>query len=99
MSNTIAQTILAQLGGGRFVAMTGARDLVASPQALQFGIGRGAANKANKVRVTLTDADLYDVEFYSLRGVNLREVGRVEGVYADNLRRVFTEQTGMAVSL
>jgi hypothetical protein len=85
---TIAQTILAQLGGNRFCAMTGARDLVADAKALQFSIGRGAVNKANKVRVTLTDADLYDVEFYSLRGVNLRQVGRVEGVYAEDLARV-----------
>lgn len=62
MSNTIAQTILAQLGGNRFLAMT--------------------------------DADLYDVRFLTIRGVNMTERGTVEGVHADSLAAVFTEQTG-----
>ena len=44
MSNTIAQTILTQLGGNRFLAMTGAKDLVNTGKGLQFAIGRGASN-------------------------------------------------------
>lgn len=94
MSNTTAQTILAQLGGNRFLAMTGAKDLVHTGKGLQFSIGRGASNKANKVVVTLTDADLYNVRFVSIRGTKITERGTVEGVHADRLAAVFTEQTG-----
>lgn len=94
MSTTIAQTILAQLGGNRFLAMTGAKDLVNTGKGLQFAIGRGASNKADKVVVTLTYADLYDVRFLTIRGVNMTERGTVEGVHADRLAAVFTEQTG-----
>lgn len=94
----VAQTILEQLGGNKFVAMTGAKQLVAGPDFLQFGIGRGARNKANKVRVTLA-GDLYRVDFYNIRGVNVREVGTVENVYADRLAGVFTEATGFDTRL
>lgn len=95
----IANTILSQLGGSRFVAMTGAKNLVGSASALQFDIGRGATNKANKVRVTLGADDLYTVEFFHYRSLNLKPVGSREGVYADNLRAVFTDATGMETSL
>ena len=96
----IAQTILEQLGGNRFVAMTGARDLVAGSNSLQFSIGRGATNKANKVRVTLETSDTYMIEFWSLRGLNLKSCGRpVRSIYADRLQAVFTEQTGLDTHL
>lgn len=95
----IANTILAQLGGNRFTAMTGAKNLVGGASSLQFDIGRGATNKANKVRVTLGADDLYTVEFFHYRALNLRTISKREGVYADNLREVFTSETGMETSL
>ena len=53
MSTTIAQTILAQLGGNRFLAMTGARLLCDLGDGLAFNLPRGAKNKANKVCIRL----------------------------------------------
>lgn len=96
---TTAQTILAQLGGSRFVAMTGAKDLLNGGNSLMFRIGRGAKNKANKVRVTLTDRDDYTVEFFNQRGLDLKVISERSMVYADNLREVFTAETGMYCSL
>lgn len=96
---TAAQTILAQLGGNRFCAMTGASSLVGGDNMLQFKIGRGAVNKANTVRVEIDDTDTYTVKFYAVRGVNVRQISEHSMVYADGLRRLFTEQTGMATSL
>lgn len=97
----IANTILSQLGGSRFVAMTGAKNFVAIEKGLQASIGRGAKNKANKVRITLTPADLYDVEFYrfSSRTFDCPSVGKVEGVDAESLARVFTNATGLDTRL
>lgn len=90
----VAETILEQLGGNRFIAMTGAKQFAGGADMLQFSIGRGAKNKANKVKVTLA-GDLYRVDFFNIRGVNIKELGTVENVYADRLAAVFTEQTGL----
>lgn len=96
----VATQILEHLGGHRFTAMTGAKQFVGSDRALQFSIGRGATNKANKVRVTLATDDTYTVEFFNLRGVNCKPCGEpVERVYADRLAAVFTECTGMDTHL
>lgn len=96
--STIAQTILAQLGGNRFLAMTGAKQLCVLGNGIKFDLPRGAKNKANKVTITLTD-DLYTVKFYSLRGVNLTERGEFEMIYAERLASLFTEQTGFCTHL
>ena len=98
MSTTIAQTILAQLGGNRFLAMTGAKQLVALPTGLQFSFPRSAKNKANKVAIRLA-GDLYTVKVYSLRGVNVTERGEFEMIYGDRLAALFTEQTGFDTHL
>lgn len=96
----VATQILEQLGGNRFVAMTGAKQFVGGERSLQFSLGRGATNKANKVRVTLATDDTYTVEFFNLRGVNLKPCGEpVERVYADRLQAVFTERTGLDTRL
>lgn len=99
---TTAGTILAQLGGNRFLAMTGARNLLNCSDALQFDLPRGSAkNKATKVRVTLTSADLYEVRFmrWNSRALLCDELGTVEDVYASDLRRVFTDATGLHCTL
>ncbi len=54
MSTTIAQTILTQLGGNRFLAMAGAKQLVDLGNGLQFAIGRGA---------TITERGTFDTHF------------------------------------
>jgi hypothetical protein len=96
----VATQILEQLGGNRFAAMTGAKQFVGGERSLQFSLGRGATNKANKVRVTLAGDDTYTVEFFNLRGVNLKPCGEpVERVYADRLAAVFTEATGFDTRL
>ena len=97
MSNLqTANTILAQLGGKRFVVMTGAKNFVGSADSLGFSLpARFAKGGINKVRVTLTPDDLYTVEFFKLRGVDIRVIAQVEGIYADQLQSAFTEATGL----
>jgi hypothetical protein len=93
---TIARTILEQLGGGRFVAMTGARAFVSTGKGLRF---RLPCRKANVVEITLTPSDEYDMRFWLLRGDNVKEVKRFEGVYFDQLQDLFTEATGLYTHL
>jgi len=98
----IAQTILAQLGGNKFAVMTGAKNFAFDSKdqcgSLIFAIGRNSKG-INRVAVTLTADDLYDVTFYSLRSLKLTTKGEAKGIYADRLRDVFTEHTGLYTSL
>lgn len=97
---TVAAIILAQLGGNRFIAMTGARDLVRNDNALSFKLPRGARNGINYVTVVLTPADLYNVTFYKMtRGLNVHTISAAEGVYADKLQATFMAATGLDTHL
>lgn len=98
MSTTIAQTILAQLGGNRFLAMTGANQLCDLGDGIMFNLPRGAKNKANKVAIRLV-GDLYTVKFYSLRGISIVSRGTFDMIYGDRLAALFTEQTGFDTHL
>lgn len=91
--------ILEQLGGNKFIAMTGAKCFVNTGKGLQFSIGSGAVNKANKVLITLDGEGLYTVKFFNIRGVNVVDKGEFQGVRADGLQALFTAQTGFDVSL
>ena len=98
----IAQTILAQLGGNRFIAMIGAKNLLATESGLQFHFPKGAKSRANVCRITLSPSDLYTVEFmaYNRRTFDCKPVGQADfGVYADQLQALFTARTGLYTSL
>jgi hypothetical protein len=97
---TIAETILNQLGGKRFLVMTGAKLLLAHPSGLSFHLPSNFAEKGiNRVRIELTAQDLYDVTFSRCRGLKSFYEHKVEGLYCDQLRSVFTETTGLELSL
>lgn len=97
----VAQTILQQLGGQRFIAMTGARNLVFEKKCLYFRLPR--ANKGIKiVRIRLMPSDTYEVKFVKqARSPSFEEteVASYDDVYAENLRGVFEAETGLATSL
>lgn len=94
----IAKTILEQLGGNRFVIMTGAKQFVASENSLTFRLPKAKLG-INLVRIVLTPRDEYDVQFLKIRGTNVTQVVKAEGVYVENLRDVFTDNTGLHTSL
>jgi hypothetical protein len=99
----IAQTILAQLGGNRFIAMTGAKNLTSSDNALSFKIGRNSS-RANCVRIELTPSDTYTMTFQraarsKTQGFQIKEVEKIEGVYCDQLQSIFTKVTGLETHL
>jgi hypothetical protein len=99
----VADIILAQLGGNRFIAMTGAKNFLQDKRNLQFDLPRGTTkNKATRVQVTLiTDKDTYTVDFHSWNGrkFEFKHVATIEDVYADNLQTVFTQHTGLYTHL
>tara|TARA_Y100000593_G_scaffold91038_1_gene178841 strand:+ start:1033 stop:1368 length:336 start_codon:yes stop_codon:yes gene_type:complete len=94
----VAKTILQQLGGNRFIAMTGAKNFGSSSKSLQFKIGRNSKSISHVI-ITLKSSDLYDVEFIRMRGTSRKVVKKVKGVYADMLGKIFKKYTGMNVRL
>lgn len=96
----VAQTILEQLGGQRFIAMTGANYLVGDANSLRFRLNsRITANKANLVKITLEPSDLYKIEYFRCRGLDVQLVGADDGLYFDQLRAFFTRATGLDTTL
>jgi hypothetical protein len=101
MSN-VAQTILAQLGGNRFLAMTGAKDLVGGSDMLRLRLPRGAAKGGiTHVGVRLDGNDEYMIEAgkYNAKRLEVVPVTRADGVQAAELRAAFTTITGLDTSL
>lgn len=110
ISQQIASTILDQLGGRRFLVMTGAKNLLATGNGLRFKIGRNAS-KANMVEITLNGLDLYDIRFFKYIPSKLvvnhakqtaewkpeknETVKEFSDIYCDQLQELFTETTGM----
>lgn len=98
----VAQTILSQLGGNRFIAMTGCSNFGSTPNSLSFKLPRGVKNKATHCTVTLDANDTYTVEFVkcNMRAAVYRQVvAETSGVYADQLCELFTAATGLYTSL
>lgn len=96
----VAQTILRQLGGSRFRAMTGATSFTSGPASLSFRLGRNPKGIAAVV-VELDASDTYTVTFFKRKPfpVCVAVEAEVRGVYCDSLARVFTAQTGLLTSL
>ena len=90
----VAQTILSQLGGNRFIAMTGAKGFAAAERTLVFSIGRNSS-KVNRVRINLDGNDTYTLEFSRYANYQHKTLKTYEGVYADMLQELFTEYTGL----
>ena len=95
-----AREILRQLGGNKFIAMTGAKHFVKddAKKMISFKIGSNSMN-INYVRITLNGMDTYDMEFLRVRAGKITIVSKDKGVYNDQLQSVFTEHTGLNTHL
>lgn len=115
---TIAEEILIQLGGRKFIACTGCSNFHSSGDQdfLVMNIPRNGS-KANRLEVRYNHgSDSYDMRFYRHRNASYSykrylagkdawtdakdtEVKSFKEVYADQLRELFTEVTGMIVPM
>jgi hypothetical protein len=96
-----AEEVLQQLGGRKFIAMTGAKNFVKNDKdkSITFKIGGGAKNSINYVKITLTSMDVYNVDFIKVRGTDIKTIATAKGVYNDKLQSIFTKYTGLYTSL
>lgn len=92
----IPQEILNQLGGNKFVAMTGATCFAdGNTLILRF---KGSKD-ANLLTITLNSLDLYDLSFYKVTGPNRILIKEVNGAYNDMLLQIFKRVTKLNVVL
>ncbi len=101
-----ANIILRQLGGNKFIAMTGARNFVALKDGIKFHIGRNNS-KANVVEITLNGKDLYDMQF--VRQIKPTMHNKFMGerhpimayndCYCEQLQTIFKQETGLNTHL
>ena len=93
---SIAQTILAQIKtiDPRAIWAWGAKDFVATRNGLLFK-SSGMVRWKGYVHITLDEGqDLYNIEFYKMRGVKRTVAATVEGIFADQLVELIDSQVG-----
>jgi len=111
---TIAQTILEQIGGNKFIAMTGASHFIDDGNTLRMNLAKNMS-KANRLYITLDFDDTYTMHFFYYRPVGwkvdhkkravtkrpeiMKDVYKISGVYFDQLQDIFTQVTGMDTHL
>jgi hypothetical protein len=93
-----AQTIMNQLGGNKFIAMTGSKNFFAIENGLQMNLSKNKVS-AQYLKIELTSTDFYKMTFYSFRGAEMKIKNKVEGVYFDQLQDIFTNVTGHYTSI
>jgi hypothetical protein len=114
MSATIANTILQQLGGNQFIAMTGSSKFIAVDGGNTL-LMKLVLNKSgcNVLRVTLDADDTYTMVFQyeqvtpikklvfnpDLPRLKVSKQQEFNGVYCDQLKDIFEEVTGLFVTL
>lgn len=96
----IAQEIIAQLGGSRFMAMTGAKNFLCGASHVAFRLpSRFARDGINLVRIDLDEMDTYTVRFSKLWGAKETVIAEHTGIYCDTLQRLFSDATGLDTHL
>lgn len=104
--NPIPQMILAQLGGNRFLAMTGARNLTGGENYLNMAVPNARHNgkRILAIWVILEPSDTYTVRAVrfgnTAKGESFMHIAAEENdVYCDNLRETFTRFGDKPVTL
>lgn len=103
----VANEIIRQMGGRRFIAMTGARDMMALDSGLRFRLPGGGGytkNGINKVEIDLQPDDTYTIRFCKINFTNridlqTKTVSEFYGIYNDQLQKLFTAETGLDTHL
>ena len=92
--------ILRQLGGNRFLAMTGTTGLVYDNESRSVSMQlRRNISKAKWLKIKLTVMDVYTMQFFALKNDTPIIVREFTGIYNDMLQSIFTEVTGLNTSL
>ncbi|BAV39357.1 hypothetical protein BPT24_237 [Tenacibaculum phage pT24] len=94
-------TILEQLGGNKFLTMTGVTNLIKSDKDLYLSMKlRRNKSKAQYLKITLNANDTYTMEFSKFnKQFDKTVVSLHENVYCDMLTKIFEDVTGFYTKL
>ena len=99
MDRRQAAETLKQIGGNRFIAMTGAKHFTFGKEGMMFKIGRNS-KRVNYVKIDYDRGkDLYNMSFDWVTIKGIKNKKKLKGVYADQLAKAFEKYTGMYTSL
>ncbi len=101
MTNEITQAILEQLGGHRFLAMTGVKQMLALSNGLMVYIPETKYGRGTVLKITLNAFDWYDLEVFTLkRGTRKRiPLETAKDVDCSELMEVVERMTGLYLTL
>lgn len=93
-----AKEILNQLGGNKFIAMTGSKEFIDMGDGLKMKL---TANKikAQYLYIQLLPNDTYKMTFAKIQKGDWVVLSETVGVYAEMLQKIFTEKTGLDTRL
>jgi len=101
----VATEILNQLGGNKFIAMTGAKNFFCGESKKTRNVFLSfrfpLCKKANHCSIELTPSDTYDVTFskYNQRTCENKVIQIYTDVYSDMLQSLFKDFTGLETHL
>lgn len=112
MSNfpSVPEIIYQQLGGNKFVVMTGVSNIQACASTLKMNLPRNKS-RANRLEITLCGDDTYTLRFFryaaprfykktaTFGNETIEELGKFEKIYNTDLQNVFTSVTGLYTNL
>lgn len=95
----VATTILHQLGGNRFIAMTEAKNIAFDENSLFFKIGKNN-KKINTVSIIYDyGKDLYKIKFQIITPKIFKTISEFEDVFFTDLKTIFEKETGLFLTL
>ncbi len=107
---TVANEILNQLGGNKFIVMTGAKNFISDGNTLRMTLTKNMS-KANRLYITLDANDTYTMRFfkytaprfntktYTFSEEKIQEIKTLNDVYCDQLQSIYTDITGQYTHL
>ena len=95
---SVAETILQQLGGQRFTAMTGSKNYLADGNSLRMTLAKNHS-KANRLRFYKYTAGRLNKKTFEWVPDKVVEVAEFDNVYCDMLQELFTQVTWMYTRL
>ena len=99
LNQSQAKTLLRQLGGNKFIMMTGAKQMSIGKDGLTMKIGRNSKSITHVAIDLDRGKDLYTMKFIRVRKGIPKVVKQYDSVYADNLNNIFEKETGLYTRL
>jgi len=98
MNNGEVRIVIEQLGGaGKLKAMLGVKTFITGDHGVSFGFK--GSRKHNSCTINLTGSDTYDMKISKFTSGNESNVVEFKDCYCSQLKELFKDTTGLAMSL